>query len=73
MNATDLNQAFSEGLIQPLDGRLDRSIVQDLLPAARRMGTVDDRLVGVPLGLEMEHIVYNTLVFTATVDRCFDS
>jgi ABC-type glycerol-3-phosphate transport system substrate-binding protein len=30
------------------------------------MGTVDDRLVGVPLGLEMEHIVYNTLVFTAT-------
>jgi ABC-type glycerol-3-phosphate transport system substrate-binding protein len=66
MNATDLNQAFSEGLIQPLDGRLDRSIVQDLLPAARKMGTVGDKLVGVPLGLEMEHIVYNTLVFTAT-------
>ena len=66
MNATDLNQAFSEGLIQPLDGRLDRSVVQDLLPAARKMGTVDDKLAGVPLGLEMEHIVYNTLVFTAT-------
>lgn len=66
MNATDLNQAFSEGLIQPLDGRLDRSVVQDLLPAARRIGTVSDRLVAVPLGLEMEHQVYNTGIYTAT-------
>ncbi|MEW5959633.1 MAG: extracellular solute-binding protein [Chloroflexota bacterium] len=66
LNATDLTQAFTDNLIQPLDGRLDRSIVQDLLPAARKMGTVDDRLGGVPLGLEMEHIVYNTLVFTGT-------
>jgi ABC-type glycerol-3-phosphate transport system substrate-binding protein len=66
MNATDLPQAYADNLIQPLDGRLDRSIVQDLLPAARKMATVDDKLVGVPLGLEMEHVVYNTLVFTAT-------
>ena len=66
MNATDLNQAFTESLIQPLDGRLDRSVVQDLLPAARRIGTVSDKLVAVPLGLEMEHQVYNTTVFTAT-------
>jgi len=66
MNATDLNQALSDNLIQSLDGRLDRSIVQDLLPAARKMGTVNDRLVGVPLGLEMQHVVYNTLVFTDT-------
>ena len=66
MNATDLNQAFADSLIQSLDGRLDRSIVQDLLPAARKMGTVNDHLVGVPLGLDMEHVVYNTLVFTDT-------
>ncbi|MCB0163086.1 MAG: extracellular solute-binding protein [Anaerolineae bacterium] len=66
INAVDLNQAQTEGLVQPLDGRLDRSIVQDLLPAARRMGTVNGALVGVPLGLEMEHTVYNTLVFTQT-------
>jgi ABC-type glycerol-3-phosphate transport system substrate-binding protein len=65
LNATDLSQAYTEGLIQPLDGRLDRSIVQDLIPAARKMGTVDNRLVGVPLGLEMEHTVYNTRTFTA--------
>ncbi|MCL4299639.1 MAG: extracellular solute-binding protein [Anaerolineae bacterium] len=65
MNATDLNQADAAGLLQTLDNRLDRSIVQDLLPAARKMGTVDQRLVGVPLSLEMEHMVYNTKVFTA--------
>lgn len=63
MDATDLNQAHTNGLIQPLNGKLDRSIVQDLLPAARRMGTIEDNLIGVPLGLEMEHTVYNTAIF----------
>ncbi len=66
MNATDLSQAYTEGLLQTLDDRLDRPIVQDLLPAARRIGSVDNRLVGVPLDLEMEHTVYNTQIFTAT-------
>jgi ABC-type glycerol-3-phosphate transport system substrate-binding protein len=66
INATELNQAYTAGLIQTLDNRLDRPIVQDLLPAARKMGTVNERLVGVPLGLEMEHTVYNTAIFTAT-------
>ena len=66
INAVDLNQAYADGLIQPLDGKLDRSIVQDLLPAARRIGTIDDALVGVPMGLEMEHTVYNTFIFTDT-------
>lgn len=64
MNATDLPQAYAEGLLQPLDNRLDRSIVQDLLPAARRMGTFNERLIGIPLGLEMEHTVYNTKIIT---------
>jgi ABC-type glycerol-3-phosphate transport system substrate-binding protein len=66
MNATDLNQAYTENLLQSLDGRLDRSIVQDLLPAARRIGTVNEALAGVPLGIELEHTVYNTQVFTTT-------
>jgi ABC-type glycerol-3-phosphate transport system substrate-binding protein len=65
LNTTDLTPAYTEGLIQSLNDKLDRSIVQDLLPAARRMGTVDNNLVAVPLGLEMEHTVYNTLTFTA--------
>lgn len=67
MNATDLTQALNGGLVQRLDGKLDRSIVQDLLPAARRMGTVNDVLIGVPLGIDMQHTVYNTLTFTSTM------
>jgi ABC-type glycerol-3-phosphate transport system substrate-binding protein len=65
LNATELGQAYNDGLIQTLDNRLNRPIVQDLLPAARRMGTVNNRLVGVPVGLEMEHTLYNTRVFAA--------
>ena len=67
MDATVLSQAYADDLTQSLDGRLDRSIVQDLLPAARRMGTVEDTLAGVPLGIEMEHTVYNTLTYTSTM------
>ncbi|MCB0191421.1 MAG: extracellular solute-binding protein [Anaerolineae bacterium] len=66
ISVVDLRQAYFDGVIQPLDGKLDRSIIQDLLPAARRMGTVEDALVGVPMGLEMEHTLYSTLVFTDT-------
>ncbi len=66
INEKDLEAVFADGLLQPLDGKLDRSIVQDLLPAARRMGTVKERLAGIPIGIEMEHTVYNTQIFTAT-------
>jgi multiple sugar transport system substrate-binding protein len=64
MNATDLTLAAADNLLQPLNGRLNRSIVQDLLPAARKLGTVNDKLVGVPLAMEMEHIAYNTAIFS---------
>lgn len=64
MDATDLAPANVDGLVQPLDGKLDRAIVQDLLPAARRVGTVDDNLVGVPLAINMEHAVFNKGVFS---------
>ncbi len=65
MNATDLEQAYTNNLIVPLDGRLDRTIIQDLLPAARKIGTVNEKLVGIPIGLEMQHTVYNTHTFSS--------
>jgi ABC-type glycerol-3-phosphate transport system substrate-binding protein len=67
IDAKDLRQALNEGLAQSLNGKLDRSIVQDLLPAARRIGTVNGTLAGVPVGIQMEHTVYNTLTYTDTV------
>ncbi len=66
IDASSLEPALVDNLLQGLDGRLDRSIVRDLLPAARRMGTVNDTLAGVPIGIDMEHTVYNTQVFTET-------
>ena len=64
INAVDLEQAHLNGSIVPLDGRLDRAIAQDLLPAARKIGTIDGQLLGVPLGLEMQHLIYNTKTLT---------
>lgn len=66
INATDLEQATIDNLLVPLGGRLDRSLVQDLLPAARKMGTVQEKLMGIPLGLEMQHLIYSTERFTNT-------
>jgi len=68
LNTDDLAQAWRGKLIQPLDGLLDREIVQDLLPAAQRLGTIDDNLAGIPFELDVEHMVYNTSkVFTTPV------
>lgn len=55
-----LPSAWRAGLIQPLDGKIDRTVVQDLLPAAKTLGTVDNQLAGIPFELDVEHIVYNT-------------
>lgn len=55
-----LPPAWRAGLIQPLDGKIDRTIVQDLLPAAKTLGTVDNQLAGIPFELDVEHVVYNT-------------
>lgn len=59
LSTSDLPQAWRNKLIQPLDGILDRTIVQDLLPAALKLGTVDDNLAGVPFELDTLHMVYN--------------
>jgi len=66
MNATDLAQAEAEQLIIPLDNYFDREIIQDLLPVARKIGTVNDKLMGIPLGLDTQHIIYNTNILTNT-------
>jgi ABC-type glycerol-3-phosphate transport system substrate-binding protein len=60
LNANDLPQAWRTNLVQPLDGLLDRALIQDLLPAARNLGTVDGNLAGVPFELDIQHAVFNT-------------
>jgi len=66
LRTDQLPQAWQNNLIQPLNGKLDRTIVQDLLPAAQKLVTIDDQLVGIPLEMDVEHLVYNTSVITPT-------
>jgi len=66
LNTDDLPQAWRDNLIQPLNDKLDRTIAQDLLPAAQKLGTVDEQLAGIPFELDVEHLVYNTSLITAT-------
>ncbi len=61
-----LPQAWRTGLLQPLSGKIDRTIVQDLLPAARALGTIDGSLAAIPLQMNVEHLVANTTLITPT-------
>ncbi len=61
-----LARAWRTGLLQPLSGKLDRTIIQDFLPAAITLGTIDDQLVAAPLELNTEHLVVNTTLITPT-------
>ncbi|OQY45170.1 MAG: hypothetical protein B6242_11110 [Anaerolineaceae bacterium 4572_78] len=60
LSSDDLPKAWRNDLIQPLDGQIDSTIIEDLLPAARMLGTVDGQLAGVPFEMNVEHIIYNT-------------
>ncbi len=64
LHTDDLPQAWHNNLIQSLNGRLNRAILQDLHAAAQKLGTVDNRLVGIPFELDTEHIIYNTQTVT---------
>lgn len=66
LNNSEIPIAREEGLIKPLDARLSQDMVEDLVPVAREACTVDDRLVGVPFQLDVEHLVYNTNRITTT-------
>lgn len=60
LNTVDLAQASRAGLIVPLDGMISPLLIEDLLPAARAVGTVDGQLVGIPFEMDVEHLIYNT-------------
>jgi len=67
-----LARAWRTGLLQPLSGKLDRTIIQDFLPAALSLGTIDGTLVAAPLELDVEHLVVNTALITPTPSQWQD-
>ncbi len=58
LNATDLPEAAQAGLIQPLDDALGAA-ADDLFPFARTLATVNERLMGMPYIVYVEHVAYN--------------
>ncbi|HSM55649.1 MAG TPA: extracellular solute-binding protein [Candidatus Sulfomarinibacteraceae bacterium] len=66
--ANRLADASSQGLIYPLDGQLSEEMIDDLIPAARELSHVDDRIFGYPFALTgLQHLIYNESVITETV------
>jgi ABC-type glycerol-3-phosphate transport system substrate-binding protein len=59
LNTTDMAEASRTGILVPLDELIPAELSEDLLPTARTAGIVDERLVGVPFEMDVEHIVYN--------------
>ncbi|HHS97279.1 MAG TPA: extracellular solute-binding protein [Chloroflexi bacterium] len=58
LDLDDLRVAAQAGLLQPMDGLLPADWVEDLYPFAVEMGRVGEQMVGVPLGVEVEHVAY---------------
>jgi len=69
-----LGAAANEGLIYPLDGFVEQADVDDLFPAGRELGRVDDQLVGYPMTLNnLGHMAYSTAIFTETVPLTWET
>lgn len=66
LNLVDLAQLAHSGLIVPLDGLLPPALIDDLLPGAQAVGTVDEQLMGIPFEMDVEHLIYNTNKIAST-------
>ena len=66
LDTAGLAAAARAGTLVSLDELISPSIVDDMLPAARAAGTVDDQLMGIPFELDVEHLIYNTDKITGT-------
>jgi ABC-type glycerol-3-phosphate transport system substrate-binding protein len=62
MRRSDLVQAVSGNLIEPIDMRL--LAAEDIFPSALALGVVQGTQYGVPYTLEIQHAVYRTSVTT---------
>lgn len=60
--------AANEELIFPVDDWLDSDVVDDLYPAAKRLGQTDEQLIGYPFALtNLPHLVYHSELLTTTL------
>lgn len=60
IDVDQLNTAVQAGLVQPLDNLLPGELQADLYPFARQANTLDERLYGLQVWADLDHLVYNT-------------
>ena len=58
MRRSDLQTAVQFGLIYPIQDGVSLEVMDDLYPAARALGQIDDQWFGLPYMLEVQHMAY---------------
>lgn len=67
LSLTDLNTAARlGGVLQPLDSWLVAGLAEDWMPFAVSAGQIDGKWYGLPYVVDVEHLAYDTEIFTAT-------
>jgi multiple sugar transport system substrate-binding protein len=59
LDTAELESAAASGLLQPLDGLLDKNVLAALYPFARESGQIDGKQVGVQVIADLEHVIYD--------------
>jgi len=66
--ANQMDTAFMENLIFPLDGLIATETIEDLYPAGIDLVIQENRLRGYPfIFTNMQHLVYNSTTYTSTI------
>ena len=58
LDVSELEAAVAAGLLQPLDGLLDKSLTDNLYPFAASAGKFGDRLLAVQYAADLDHLAY---------------
>ena len=58
LDVSELEAAAAAGLLQPLDGLLDKSLTDSLYPFAISAGKFGDRLLAVQYAADLDHLAY---------------
>lgn len=68
-----LAAAANEELIYPVGDWLDDELAEDLYPAAKRLGQIDENLIGYPFALfNLSHFAYHSELLTNTLPLTWD-
>ena len=59
LDMSELEEAASLGLLQPLDSLIDPATIANLYPFARQAGQFDGQTLAIPFVADLDHAIYN--------------